>query len=68
MSLPAGVFVFAYGLSGIIGGSGFVIGRGPGGSPLVIVNILVNGILLVIIIGGQFVRIGGGKFVKIGGG
>jgi hypothetical protein len=66
MTLPAGVCVSAYGLSGIIGGSGFVIGRGPGGSPLVIVNILMNGILLVIIIGGQFVRIGGGQFVNIG--
>lgn len=71
MTLPAGVFVFAYGLS-IIGGGGFVVGWNPGGGLLVIINILVNGIMLVIIIGGQLVNgiilviiIGGGQFVGI---
>jgi hypothetical protein len=52
MTLPAGVFVFAYGLSGIIGGGGFV----NLGGLLVKINILVCGIImLVFIIGGQFV-------------
>ena len=69
MTPPAAVCVSAYGLGIIIGGGRFVIGWDPRGGLLVIINILVNGILLVIIIGGQFVRIGGGQFVnKIGGG
>jgi hypothetical protein len=89
MTLPAGVCVSACGLSIIIGGGGFVVGWNPGGSLLVIVNILVNGIvlvnrigggqlvngivlviigiLLVIIIGGQFVRIGEMLVFIIGG-
>ena len=66
MTLPAGVCVSAYGLGIILRGGGFVGGWNPGGGLLVIINILVNGILLVIMIGGQFVRIGGGKFVNIG--
>jgi hypothetical protein len=62
MTLPAGVCVFAYGLSIglsiIIGGGGFVVGYAIGSGTLVIVNILVNGIVLVN-------RIGGGQFVGI---
>jgi hypothetical protein len=58
MTLPAGVCVSAYGLSILIGGGGFVGGWNPGGGLLVIINILVCGIImLVIIIGGQFVGI-----------
>ena len=53
----------------MIGGGGFVIGWDPGGGLLVIINILVNGIVLVNRIGGgQFVRIGGGQFVSCIGG
>lgn len=80
ITLPAGVFVSAYGLSIIIGGGGFDVGYAIGSGLLVIVNILVNRIVLVNgISGGQFVgniiilvngiilvnSIGGGQFVGI---
>jgi hypothetical protein len=67
MTLPAGVCVFACGLSSIIADGGFVGGWNLGGGSLVIRNTLVNIILLVnglnILVNG----ICGGRFVNIVG-